>query len=404
MSRDPLRRGPRVRIVVAALAAALAAGLLWWQGGRGEGAATDVASPPPSPEAPPTAVPDGPAAPPLPPLETLPEPIRRYLAANVYPATSGRLTEAHEDLLRPNRRHERRRPLPDSLTDPPEAILSSRFSADRYYYAGGETVHASLQVWRGDEPVEPRLLAAGAVAELRDGPGETARPLAFRWRGDRLVADLPLTRFAEHHGPILLSVAYEAAPGRRHEESIRVFHTPVSRIPARFTGRVSDEVRDGHLRVEVELDVVAPGFYRLDANLRDADDAPVAFAVFKGELERGVRSVPLEVWGRVLVDAGVPGPYAVSELRGYRFLEGAWPDRELIPDPAIRWRTSAWPLSAFSEEAYTSDHQRQMVQLMLEDLARGISLDVPGLPGAGEAAGPRPPDDDAEVALPAPRP
>ncbi len=398
-----MSRSRRVlRALVGAVAVlALALGLAWWRGGPEEGAAESVASPPPAPAAAPAASAAGSSAepPPLPPREALPEPIRRYLAANAYPATSGRLTGAHEDLLRPNRRHERRRPVPDSLSDDPSAVVSYLFSADRFFYSGDETVEAFLQVWRGAEPVAPRILSARAVAEGRDGPSKDARTLAFVWQGDRLVADLPLTRFPEHHGPILLTVRFEHEPGRSHEDSIRIFNTPVRRIPARFTGRLRDSLREGHLLVEVELRVEAAGFYRLDANLRDAGGAPVAFATFKGELERGTRFVPLEVWGRVLRDAGIPGPYTVSEVRGYRFLEGSYPDRELIPDAALRHVTGSHALADLSDEPFTSEHQETMVRLMLEDLERGISLDVPGLPAPGEAPGSRPPDDDAEVRL-----
>ena len=113
--------------------------------------------------------------------------------------------------------------------------------------------------------------------------------------------------------------------------------------------------------------------------------------------------MPLEVWGKVLRDAGIPGPWTVSEIRGYRFLEGRYPDRELIPDAGVSWVTGRHTLADLSGDAFTSEHQQRMVQLMYEDLARGISLDVPGLPEPGERPGPRPPDDDAEVDLPEPR-
>ncbi len=396
------RRAARAGVGAVAVLA-LVLGLAWWRGGRGEGAAARVTSPPPAPEPVAAAAAGIPAAP-LPPRDQLPEPIRRYLEANPYPPTSGRLTEAHQDLLRPNRRHERRRPVPDSLSDDPSGMTSYRFSADRFFYTGDETVRAILQVWRGTEPIEPRIVAASAVAEGRagavEGAGRDGRPLAFVWERDRLVADLPLTRFPEHHGPILLTVRFEHEPGRFHEDSIRVFNTPVRRIPARFTGRFRDSLREGHLRVEVELAVEAAGFYRLDANLRSAAGAPVAFAIFKGDLERGTRFVPLEVWGGILRDAGVPGPYTVSEVRGYRFLDGHYPDRELIPDARSSWVTAGHRLADLSDEPFTSEHQRHMARLMLEDLERGISLDVPALPAPGVAPGPRPADDDAEVTLP----
>ncbi len=386
----------RGRLGLAVALLGVIAGLAFWRGGREEGAATVGEPPPPTPDAAAVAMPP----PPLPPANELPEPVRRWLDANAYPPTSGPLTAAHEDLLRPNRRHERRRPVPDSLSDDPESVVSYLFTADRFYYTGADTVHASLRGWRGAETVALRVLSARAEPEGRGGVAGGGRELGFVWEDDRLVADLPLTRFPEHHGPILLTVHFEYEPGRRHEASIRVFNTPVRRIPARLTGEFREDVDPSRLRIEVGAEVDEAGFYRFDANLRDAAGDPVAFTSFKGELERGRGFVPLEVFGKVLRDVGTPGPWTLSEIRGYRFLEARYPDRERLPDSDLTWRTGVHDPARFSGDASVSEHHLRMVQLMLEDLERGIPLEAPSLPAPGERPGPRPPDDDAEVALP----
>ena len=62
--------------------------------------------------------------------------MERYLAATVYPPTSGRLTDDAEDLLEPNRRYERPRIIPDSLGADPQ--VQWLLTADHYFYAGAE--------------------------------------------------------------------------------------------------------------------------------------------------------------------------------------------------------------------------------------------------------------------------
>ncbi len=370
----PERRG----VLPWLLGALLAGGVLAWvilAAGGPEGAPVDVAAPAP---APPDPSPD--PAFPAPGDAELPEPIRRYLEATPYPESSGRLTEAHEDLLAPNRRHERARPIPDTVGDDLSRVVSSLFTADRYFYTSDEVVQAFLQVTRGGEVLNVRLLGASLVREGRAGAVGSVVPLDFRWQGDRYVLEQPLSAVADHHGPVVLGVHYEYAPGAAYEESLRLFVTPADRVPARFTGEFDDDVVDGSLEVDVGLEVHAPGFYRFDANLYDLQGRPVAFATYKGELGAGSRELPLSFYGKVLRDAGAPGPWVLGELRGYRFLEGAYPDRERLPDYPERYTTGAHALAALTDEAHVSAHERHMVDLMLEDLARGLTLDVPPTP------------------------
>lgn len=398
------RRSPLSRVLLAAGVIAAAAALLW-MGAGGEvtsspGPAAPILHPaamPPTPPPPAAGAEAPPRARPLVPApEELPEPIRRYLEAHPYPPTSGRLTRAHEDLLAPNRRHERFRPIPDSLDHDPDAIVEALFTADRFYYTGSEVVHASLRVRRAGEPVEVEVLEAEALAEGRSGPEGPSAPLHFRPAGDGLVAELDLSRFGDHFGPVLLRVRFDYGGKAPAGESLRIYTTPRTRIPAELTGEVGSRVVDGNLLLEAGVVVRTEGFYRFDANLYDARGEPVAFATFKGHLPRGPGVVPLEIYGKVLRDAGRPGPYTVAQLRGYRFLDGSWPDRERLPDHPGTWVTEAFPLEAFRDEPHMDEHKARMVALMLEDVARGIALDVPPLPAPGETPGPKPPDDDLE--------
>jgi len=50
----------------------------------------------------------------------------------------------------------------------------------------------------------------------------------------------------------------------------------------------------------------------------------------------------------------------------------------LVDDPLIH-RTAAYDLALFSDEEYTSEHKKRMLELMREDVAAGRTLDVPPL-------------------------
>jgi len=397
------RRAARGRAWAGLFFAAILLALAWalWPASGtkepGGAAGVDVAAPP-DPPAPGPALKPAAAEPKLPPLEELPEPIQRYLAATPYPSTSGRLSEQHGDLLRPNLRHERPHPIPDTLSDDPSGVVSVLFTADHWHYEGPATVEARLAATRGGKPVPVEVLGAHAIREGRGGLEGQPVPFEFSEHGDEQRAAIPLQRsFDDHHGPILLWVQLQYAPGRVHSEELRIFYTPESRIPGRLTGLVSDTLVEGNLVLQAGIEVFEPGFYRIDANLYDAAAQPVAFATFKGDLDAGSGVVPLEVYGKVLHDAGIPGPFTVRQIRGYRFLEGRYPDREQLPPSGGEHVTRAWPVSAFGDEAWVDEHELHVVELMLEDLERGIALDLPGLPAPGEQPGPRPPDDDVEV-------
>jgi len=371
---------------------------LWWREAPRDAGAADVAAAPPtqaSVAAPPPARSRKPVA--ETPFADLPEPIRRFLESTPYPPTSGRLTAAHEDLLRPNSRHERHRPIPDTLSDDPSRVVTWLFTADRWAYVGPETVRAWLEVKRAGVPVDVDVVAASAVREGADGAIGSPEALTFERDGDRLVADLPLARFADHFGPILLSVRFEYEPGRFHDDALRIQSTPASHVPG-VVAEMQDRVSDGSLVLDLGADLRVGGFYRFDANVYDAAGNPLAYATWKGELAAGRQTIPLEVWGKVLRDAGVPGPYTIDEIRGYRFLDGGYPDREELPPTGATHTTEAWPLDAFRDAAHLGADELRMAELMLDDLEAGRPLFEP--PAANDPVAPRMADDDAEAPVP----
>lgn len=387
-----MRTQRRRALIVAIGAGALLSGLWWLL--RSESAAHDA--PAPDVAAAPPLMPAAPRVAELP-LDALPEPVRRFLESTPYPPTSGRLTTAHEDLLHPNSRYERHRPIPDTLGADPASVVTWLFTADHWSYVGPVSVRAWLEVKRGGKPIEVAVVDASAVREGADGPLGPSEPLRFERDGDRLVTELPLASMADHFGPILLSVRFEYERGRFHEDQLRIVSTPASHVPGRIL-EMSDRVSEGNLVLDLGVDLATGGFYRFDANVYDAEGNPVAFVAWKGDLPAGSQQVPLELWGKVLHDAGIPGPYMASEIRGYRFLDGAYPDREMLPPVSGTHTTAPWPLGLFNDSPHVDAHEIQVADMMLQDLEQGRAVVAPPTAAGGEQA--RPPDDDAEPLLP----
>jgi hypothetical protein len=369
------RRG---RNALLALALLLVAAMLWRYGSRP--ALPPVASAPANPA--PAEAPTAGSARAEEPEPELPEAVQRYLEATVYPPSSGALEADSVDLLEPNRRYERMKRVPGSLgVDPPPSFL---WTADGFHYTSDEVVHASFEAVAGDLPARVLSLEAFAQPEGRAGAeGEPIR-LVFRPRGNALLADLDLSRkLSEHHGPVALTARYRLPRVEPQEETIRIFVTPATAIPARFTGNFRDRVRDGGLEIEAGIEVDEPGFYRIDANLYDDAGHPIAWAVRKGELGRHDGVVALHFFGKVLRDGGRAGPYELGQLRGYLFRDGEFPDRLLMRSHPGRYRTRAYDLADFSDDEWDGAHRRQMVELLLEDERRGLAVEIPPLATPG---------------------
>lgn len=370
------------------LATLAVAGLLFWLAGQSGFDGRDTPDVAPDVAA---ASPSRTSGSPLPTdRDSLPSNVRRYLEETVYPPGTGPLTRGNTDLLEPNRRFEDFRPIAETFSMDANEVVSVRLTSDRYYYEGDDPIEIRLALRRGESTIEALSLDAGATREGRGGLEGSRMALRFTPDADSSEADagyvarLDPARFSDHHGPVVIDARIEYAPGVVHEETMRLFITPEGRIPARFTGDVEDEIVNGSLRVLVGIEVEQAGQYRVDANLYDAGGRPVAFSAFKGRLSRSDRQVPIDFFGRILRDANARGPFRVGEVRGYRFLDGDYPDRERIPNLGRQHVTRAYDATRFSNDEFVSAHKLQMVRLLMEDARRGIAIDAPPIPSEGQ--------------------
>src|SRR5258705_2997240 len=96
------------------------------------------------------------------------DPLTAYSKQNVYPPASRPLTVDHVDLLRPNQRHEQRRP-----TDPDDGV-EFLLTADRYFVIADETLAITLDVRRDGKPLDVAIAEAFVATA-----GQQRYPIAF---------------------------------------------------------------------------------------------------------------------------------------------------------------------------------------------------------------------------------
>lgn len=307
--------------------------------------------------------------------------IRHYKSLTRYPPSTRRLTANSSDLLNPNARSERRRPVPDREQNR-DRSWEVLFTADRYFVRGSESTLVSLALWHGDEPVMPENVRL--IAEPDAGRGN-APPITIpvKRAGSAVTAAfLPNEHWPDLVGPFRVTGTFSAKGLREQTGFLSFYFTAEDRIPARFTGTFQDRLSQGDLVVDAGIDVNVGGPYRIEGNLFDESGRPIAWASFGGELAPGVQTVPLSFYGLVFHDAEASPPFVLRDLRGYRQRRGDSPHREDIPTFAGEYRTGdQYTLENFRKEVHDSPRKRQMLKLYQDALDRGVHLTEPQYTG-----------------------
>ena len=276
-----------------------------------------------------------------------------YLAAATYPPTSRPLHPHSRDLVDWNRRHDIERPVKG---EPDKRYL---LTADRYWVTGDETVTLSLRGSLHGEPAAVQVLTSTATVA-----GHAPTSVSWSQVGEgRLESRISSANLAsgDSAAKVRLDVEFTLDSGERQHAFLHFAYTPPAAIPAIFTGRFSESVERGSLQVRAELEVHKAGHYLIDCNLYAADGAPVAWTRFKGQLEAGLNQVPLEFFGRAIVDSGLDGPYRIGELRGARYAPGESPDMERLPSFGGKFSTAPHRLDEFSDAAWDSPAKQRKI-------------------------------------------
>jgi hypothetical protein len=120
---------------------------------------------------------------------------------------------------------------------------------------------------------------------------------------------------------------------------------------AKLTGRWRDFPRNGHLYLEAELEVEEAGLFTLMAQVFGPNLEPIAWVRQMERLPAGRGHITLEVFGKVLHDTGIDGPYRVRQVLLTRDYENS-----SHYDPGVTveeaHRTRDYRASEFSSAAY----------------------------------------------------
>jgi hypothetical protein len=284
------------------------------------------------------------------------------------------LTRQHVDLLEPNRRHETFRP-----TDADDGT-SFLFTADRYFAFGDDIVTSTLEVKNAKA-----VTITAALAATGD-PAAKPVPISYVETGGVFVAQFsPASLHLQQQTEIGMYIEFDPGPGTRQRAHYNLQYTPASGAPASFTGVFSDSIVEGSLVIHTGLDVTLPGHYIIDCNLYDANNAPVGWTHWKGDLAAGGAGADLSFFGKVLVDANAKGPFHIGQLRGARFDPGHVPDLAQIRPYDGSYATKAYATTDFSDAEYDSPDKQHMLQFLSEQQAKGVHLGAAAHGQAGAA-------------------
>ena len=368
----PRRRATRTPLLALVVGAVVAAFLLV-RPGEAPPPVTPAVATPTAPATPARVRPPAPAAAPAGALDpamlssdTLRDALARYQRDSVYPPGSHLWTE---DTAGQNQPWNQPFPAELPLDDRPGQETVSRFASDRHHVGFGEALTSTIEVWPVDRPGQrlPVVIRSALVEAF--GQGRTGVSLTFRddgQEGDAVAGDHVYTnRFVPSERAELAVAAMRVRLQVDLEAGgvERLVHLDFTYTPRPLLELVaaSAGARDGNLALALELEVHDPGHYQFYADVQTGDGEETIGWISSGwtGLDAGPRQVDLALFGKVLHDRGLPGPYRFTALRAVRRADEAeveawWSDpRDVVTD--------AFALSAFSPDAWDGPERREVI-------------------------------------------
>lgn len=296
---------------------------------------------------------------------SLREALATYERDSVYPPTSHLWTEQTAGERQP---WNQPFPVEHALDDRPGQETVFRLASDRHHVAAGEALTSTLQVTRRTERLP--VIVHSAIVEAA-GQGRTGIDLVFRddgAEGDAVAGDRIYTnRFVPSaHEALLvarrvrLQIDLEAG-GVERLANLDFTYTPRDLLRLRD---VASDVRDGSLVSTLALDVYEPGAYRFDADVFAADGVTQIGWISDGwrELAVGTTHVDLALFGKVLRDRGIAGPYVIANIRAER--RSTDDEVEMFWSDARTYATRAFALAAFSAEPWDGEERSEALAAM----------------------------------------
>ncbi len=400
----PPRRSSRTAVVGVVAGAGLAALLIASADGDGATSAPAPTAAAPTPaaprrDAPPPRAAAAPAAaehaldPSMLSAAALREALAQYERDSIYPPTSHLWTE---DTAGQNQPWNQTFPVEHLLDDRDGQETVFRFASDRHHVEHGEALTATIEVWpQGARERRLPVTFHSAIVEAF-GTGRTGVTLTFRddgADGDAVAGDRRYTARlvpSEHAAleraqRVRLQVDLEAAGVQR------LAHLDFTYTPRPLLDLVGVEAgpEDGHLAVALALDVHDPGHYQISADVLAEDGVtPIGWITHPWEdLDVGRRTVTLTLFGKVLHDRGLAGPYVIANLRAERRADDA--EVEMWWSDPRTFRTAAVGLDAFSPAPWDGPERRTAIATIQASIAEQEATErgawqPPGSPGGSE--------------------
>jgi len=193
--------------------------------------------------------------------------------------------------------------------------------------------------------------------EILDDEGEAVVALTFSddgQDGDGLAGDRDYTatltpdpdRPEEFQGRYTIEVSAETVTGEILVATTNFFYSTPG---AHLTGQYRDAIVDGHLQIEAEVAVETAGEFKIEATITSPSAVMLGHTRTTVNLEPGTSWVPMRLWGLILREQNVDGPYTLfsvtlSEIQGDVSLPS-----DVVGSP---YSTAAHKASDFSDRTF----------------------------------------------------
>jgi len=243
-----------------------------------------------------------------------------------YPPDSRPLLSSHADVLNP-------RAIPVSIQSMPvfkngqimDSGSSCQLQPEFHTVTEGKSLRIFLSCYQTGTDKRQKIKIDSTMIEGKAGknlfvpPSISGNDSGFD--GDVLAGDLTYTFHfrprSSDWGDMNFSVHFYIEGDNlkaKHTLTHHFFSSPIA--PAKFTGKFSDRILEGSLFIDIELQVIEPGRYTIEANLMSESEEPIGYARKDQKLLGGKQIVSLQYFGKVIVTARESGPYKLTNVRG----------------------------------------------------------------------------------------
>lgn len=133
----------------------------------------------------------------------------------------------------------------------------------------------------------------------------------------------------------------------------------------------TESLTDGSLVLALGIQVRRPGRYFVIGRVDDEHGKQLAYLQWDGELAAGQKTVPLTVFGKLVIDGRPELPLYLRDVEGFLFLDDSAPDRLHLPRLAgVVHKTRVYSLADFSDREWQSEQKQRYLDEYQKDVDR----------------------------------